>query len=373
MLIEVMYLAEAKNNNIDDLIKKIMDNANSGDDSSEYEIEGGIDDIFNEYLQSSVEYGIRGGKKVAYFPCDNCKKKQVIIEQYNKVCNKQYTPPYVDQDCRDFKIALIVERIEDEIVDKVFKYLIYRTSIREIVCAIVDPEWRRQAEDILRTQGYSNFINDVFGKFNKKQIVQMLFDINYFYFDVEYSRNLDEKDAICMLKYYIVLVLRNKIKESFFRIARLIELELEYKIAVIEGEIRYLIKCILQEIAITPLPAANYNINYFNKIGSLTELLRIFDGLEGGKHEERSDFRHIRDTVMKYEKVIRTTFDLLNKKIKEYEALIGQRRFIVGVTGICERPHVFPTSENGTTPPVVVPPQPVVILDSKNSADGSQE
>jgi hypothetical protein len=201
----------------------------------------------------------------------------------------------------------------------------------------------------------------------------MLFDINYFYFDVEYNRNLDEKDRICMLKYYIVLVLRNKIKESFFRIARLIELELEYKIAVIEGEIRYLIKCILQEIAITPLPAANYNINYFNKIGSLTELLRIFDGLEGGKHEERSDFRHIRDTIMKYEKVIRTTFDLLNKKIKEYETLIGQRRFIVGVTGICERPNVFPTSENGTTHPVVVPPQPVVILDSKNSADGSQE
>jgi hypothetical protein len=369
-----MHLGEIFNDNeIDDIIKKVMENVKEGAAADvDGAIDGSIDDCFNEYLLSSVNYGLKDGKKVAYFPCDTCKQKQVIIEQYNKVCNRQYIPPYVDPDCADFKLALIVDRIDEDIIEKIFRYLVFRISIRDIARAIADPEWRRQAEDILRVQGYSNFINDSFGKFTKKQIIQLLFDINYFYFDLDFSRNLDERECICMLKYYIVLVLRNRIKESLFRIVKLIELELEYKIAVIESEIRYLIKCILQEIAITPLPAANYNITYFNKIGTLTELLKIFDGMEGGKHDERSDFRHIRDTIIKFEKVIRTTLDLLNKKIKEFEALIGQRKFIVGVTGICERPNVFPSSENGLGP-VVVPPQPVVILNPKTSQGGSED
>lgn len=368
-----MRLAGAfSENEIDDIIKRFLENTKEGAADVDGDIEGSIDDCFNEYLLSSVEYGLKDGKKVAHFPCDTCKKKQVIIEQYNKVCNRHYTPPYVDPDCADFKLALIVDRIDDDIIEKIFRYLVFRISIRDIACAIADPEWRRQAEDILRIQGYSNFINESFGRFSKKQIIQILFDINYFYFDLDYSRNLDDKECICMLRYYIVLVLRSRIKESLFRIIKLIELELEYKISVIESEIRYLIKCILQEIAITPLPAANYNITYFNKIGTLTELLKIFDGIEGGKHDERSDFRHIRDTIIKFEKVIRTTLDLLNKKIKEYEALISQRKFIVGVTGICERPNIFPASENGGGP-VVIPPQPVVILNPQNRQEGSQE
>lgn len=359
-------------NEIDDIIKKVMENSKEDAADLEGEIDGSIDDCFNEYLLSSVNYGLKDGKKVAYFPCDTCKKKQIIIEQYNKVCNRHYTPPYVDPDCADFKLALIVDRIDEEIIEKIFRYLVFRISIRDIACAIADPEWRRQAEDILRVQGYSNFINESFGKFTKKQIIQILFDINYFYFDLDYSRNLDEKECACMLRYYIVLVLRGRIKESLFRIVKMIELELEYKIAVIESEIRYLIKCILQEIAITPLPAANYNITYFNKIGTLTELLKIFNGIEGGKHDERSDFRHIRDTIIKFEKVVRTTLDLLNKKIKEYEALISQRKFIVGVTGICERPNIFPTSENGGSP-LVVPPQPVVILNPQDTQGSTQD
>lgn len=368
-----MQLGEIfSDNEIDDIIKKAIENTKEGAADVDSDLDGSIDDCFNEYLLSSVNYGLKDGKKVAYFPCDTCKQKQVIIEQYNKVCNRQYIPPYVDTDCADFKLALIVDRIDDEIIERIFRYLVLRISIRDIACVIADPEWRRQAEDILRVQGYSNFINESFGKFTKKQIIQILFDINYFYFDTDYNRNLDNKECICMLKYFIVLVLRSRIKESLFRIVKLIELELEYKITVIESEIRYLIKCILQEIAITPLPAANYNITYFNKIGTLTELLKIFDGSEGGKHDERSDFRHIRDTITKFEKVIRTTLDLLNKKIKEFEALIAQRKFIVGVTGICERPNVFPTAENGVNP-LVVPPQPVVILNPKTSEAASQD
>jgi len=170
-----------------------------------------------------------------------------------------------------------------------------------------------------------------------------------------------------MVKYYIVLTVRDKIKESLFKIAKLIELELEYKIAVIEGEIRYIIRCILQEIVVTPLPTTNYNITHFNEIGSLTELLKIFNGFEGGKHDERSDFKEIRDTIAKYEKVVRTTFELLNDKIKEYGCLIDQRKFIVGVTGICERPNVYPVYDyEGQN--VIIPPVPIVILNSPSNS-----
>lgn len=360
-------LGEILDKVIDDISSEAAVDESRDDISSEAaadeSIDGNIEDCFSEFLLSSVNYGVKDGKKLAYFPCDTCKRKQVIAEQYNKVCNRHYIPPYVDPECGDYKLLLILERIEGDIVEKIFKYLVFRISIRDIVCAIVDPEWRRQAEDILRIEGYSSFIQNSFGCFNKKQIIEMLFDINYCFFDSTFSRNLDKKECIYMLKYYIVLTIRTRIKESFFRIVKLIELELEYKIAVIEGEIRYVIKCILQEIAITPLPASNYNITHFDKLGTLTELLKIFNGVEGGKHDERSDFRHIRDTIRKYEKVVRTTLDLLNKKIKEYETLIGQRTFIVGVTGICERPSVFPKNEESEDK-MIVPPQPVVIIGS---------
>lgn len=342
---------------IDEFLKKVVSNAkeiNSNDDD--------IDDNFHEFVANTVEYGLKGDKKIPYFPCDTCKRKQVIIDQYNKVCNREYIPPYVDPDCRDYKIALVIERIDAEIVERAFKYLIFRTSINEITDKIDDPEWRMQAEAILRTQGYGSFIEKEFGKFNKKQIIQMLFDINFFYFDSNNKRTLDQSERMCMLKYYIVLTLRERIKESLFKIAKLIELELEYKISVIESEIRYFIKCILQEIVITPLPATNYNINYFNKIGSLTELLKIFNGAEGGRHDERSDFRHIRNTIERYEKVVRTTFDILLKKIKQYEHLLSQRKFIVGVTGICEKPTVMSSGESSSDPSIVIPPQPLIVV-----------
>lgn len=347
---------------IDGFLKKITGTLENDDELERIE----VGDCFDEHILSSVAYGIKGGRKFAYFPCDTCKKKQAIIEQYERVCIKEYIPPYVDKDCRDYKIALVIERIDDCIVEKVFRYLIYRTSIEEILRCIDDPEWKKQAEAILRSTGFKKFIEQNFEKFNKSRIIDMLFDINFCCFDGFYKRNLNECECIDMIKYYIVFVLRDKIKESIFRIAKLIELELEYKIAVIESEIRYLIKCILQEIVITPLPAANYNIETFNKIGSLTDILKILDGIAGkdgccGKHDQRSDFRHIRDTIRKYEKVVRTTLEILNKKINEYERLVNQRRFIVGVTGICEKPSVAPVYENGK-PPVIVPPVPIVVL-----------
>lgn len=349
-------------NQIDELFKKIIDNVNDIDDDNEYD---GIGDCFDEYILSSLNYGYKGGKKVPYFPCDTCGKKKAITEIYYKICNKEYIPPYVDEDCRDYKIALVVEKIDECIVEKVFRYLIFRISIQEIVCVIDDPEWKKQAEYILRSQGYGNFIEHAFGKFNKKQIIQMLFDINFCYFDTYNKRNLREFECIDMVKYYIIQFIRERLKESLFKIAKLIELELEYKIAVIESEIRYLIKCILQEIMITPIPATNYNISYFNKIGSLTELLKIFNGAEGGRHDERSDFRHIRDTVRKYEKVIRTTLELLNKKIKEYEYLIGQRKFIIGITGICDRSTYRPEEDcHGDN--IVVPPKPFIVVNPQD-------
>jgi hypothetical protein len=352
-------------NEIDSLIKRIMEGPKEDDKGG---IDDNFDENFNEYLASSIAYGMKGDKKVPYFPCDTCKRKQIIDEQYKRICNKEYVPAYVDSDCRDFKIALVVDRIDEETLHKVFKYLTYRITIREIVDCIKDPEWRRQAESILRVQGFCNFIEATFGRFDKKTIMQVLFDLSYCYFDDYTSRNLAQNECIEMLKYYVVLLIRNKIKDSIFRIIKLIELELEYKIAVIESEIRYYIKCVLQEIAITPLPATNYNINYFNKVGSLTELLKIFNGSEGGRHDERSDFRHIRDTVRKYEKVVRTTLDALNKKIKQFECLIEQRRFIVGITGICERPNVIPVETGGTN--VLIPPQPLVILSPPKTGSG---
>jgi hypothetical protein len=343
------------NYEIDEFLKKIVKNVK--------EIENEDDDIdsnFQEFVHSTVEYSLKGDKKIPYFPCDTCKRKQIIAEQYNKVCNREYIPPYVDPDCRDYKLALVIDRIDCEIIEKVFRYLLFRISIKEIVDNIDDPEWQMQAEKILRIRGYGNFIEKEFGKFNKKQIVQMLFDVNYCYFDSYNKRNLDDTECISMLKYYIVLTLRDRIKESLFRIVKLIELELEYKITVIESEIRYFIKCVLQELVITPLPATNYNINHFNKIGSLTELLRLFNSHEG-KHDERSDFRHIRDTVRKYERVVRNTLEILNKKIKQYEQLLNQRNFIVGITGVCERQSVVSSGETQGVS-VVIPPQPVIVL-----------
>jgi hypothetical protein len=354
------YMADEQsklNDEIDAFLKSVVDRVRE----AQLGVDDEIEDFFDEVVSSTLSYGTKDGKRVPYFPCDPCMTKQVVAEQYNKVANKEYVPPYVDTDTRDFKLALVLDRTDEKIIEKVFRYLLLRTSIREIIEIIDDPEWRKQAEALLIANGYVTFIEKEFGKISKKLIIQMLFDINYCYFDSYYKRNLTQLECISMLKYYIVVALRDRIKESLFRIVKLIALELEYKIAVIESEIRYLIKCILQEIVITPIPAANYNITHFNKIGSLTELLRLFNGFEGGKHDERGDFRHIRDTIRKYEKVIRTTFDLLNKKIKEYECLIGQRTFIVGVTDICERPNVTPIEVGGAVP-VVVPPQPLIVL-----------
>ncbi|TDT62424.1 hypothetical protein [Fonticella tunisiensis] len=345
-------------NEIDDFLRKVIDKVKENQSKNDFD---DIEDFFDEFITSSLSYGLKDGKKAPYFPCDTCKRKQIITEQYNRECRREYIPPYVDKDARDYKLALVIDRIDDKIVEKVFRYLLLRISIKEITDVIDDPEWRKQAESLLLARGYMSFIEQEFGRINKKLIIQILFDINYCYFNYYYKRNLTEHEIVNMLKYYIIIVLRDRIKESLFRIVKIIELELEYKIAVIESEIRYLIKCILQEILITPIPAANYNITSFNKIGSLTDLLKILNGLDGGKHDERGDFRHIRDTIRKYEKVIRTTLELLNRKIKEYEDLISQRTFIVGVTGICERPTVTPIEINGREP-IVVPPQPVIVL-----------
>ena len=344
-----------------EITKKIKENQKEVYNDNDY------DDCFDEYLLNSVSEGAKNYKKVPFFECDSCRKKQVIIDQYNKVCNREYIPPYVDKDCRDFKLSLVIQRIDDKIIERVFNYLLFRTSIKEILCQIDDPEWKKEARSLLIASGYNNFIRSNFGKFNKNQIIDLLFDINYCFFDEDYKRNLDKDECIDMVKYYIVLTVRDKIKESLFKIAKLIELELEYKIAVIEGEIRYIIRCILQEIVVTPLPTTNYNITHFNEIGSLTELLKIFNGFEGGKHDERSDFKEIRDTITRYEKVVRTTFDLLNDKIKEYGRLIDQRKFIVGVTGICERPNVYPVYDYGGQS-IVVPPVPIVILNSPSNS-----
>ncbi|CDF57356.1 hypothetical protein [Thermobrachium celere] len=345
---------------IDEFIKKLSERFEASEDECEFE------DCFNEFVKESIEGGMKD-KKISYNPCNACRKKQVIIDAYNRICNREYIPPYVDEDCRNYKLALVAEKVEEEILVNVFEYLIFRVSIREIIDKIDDIEWRCKAEDILISTGYDKFIEMNFGRFNKRQIIRMLYNVNYVPFDAERKRTLSEKECITMIKYYIVLALRDKVNESLFKILRLIELELEYKIAVIEDEIRYIIKCILQEILITPIQSNNYNINSFNVVGALTELFKIFDGVvingtvaANGKHDQRSDFRHFRNTIEKYERAIRVSFDLLTKKIKQYGELIEQRRYIVGITGICERPNIYP--KNGNEKDVIVPPKPIIIL-----------
>lgn len=352
---------------IDKVIDKIMSNVRSMEEDHEDDNYDCYDDFILESMNKGTD-----GKKIAYSPCDSCGRKKVIIHNYKRVANREYIPPYIDPDVRDFKIALIIERIDSDTVEKIFKYLLFRVSIRDILDKIDDPEWRKQAEAIIRTSGYSAFIDKNFGKLNKKQIIQLLFDVNFCYFNDYDKRNINNSECEEMLKYYIVLVLRGSIKESLLKIVKTIELELEYKIAVIEGEIRYIIKCILQEIVVAPFPTNNLSVEDFNKIGSLTEVLKVLDGviINGntaalGKHDERSDFRHIRDTIRKYEKTVRTSFDLLNKKISQYEHLLGQRKYIVGVTGICEKASDVRIDDEGT-PPVVVPPIPLVVLNPPN-------
>lgn len=345
---------------VERLIDKIMDNIKENDECNECE---DFKDDFQDYIFESVSSATKN-RRIPFSPCNDCAKKQVIIEQYDRACFKEYIPPYVDTNCRDFKIALVVEKMDECTVETVFNFLILRMSIEDVLSIIDDPEWRAQAENLLLSSGYSCFIQKNFGRISKKLIIQILFDINFCYFNYHNSRTLKGQDCIDMVKYYLVVSLRDKIKESFFKIVKLIELEYEYKIAIIEGEIRYIIKCILQEILITP--NSNLNIDSFNRIGSLTDVLKILDGVivgsstsMHGKHDERGDFRHIRDTIRKYEKVVRTTLDLLNKKIKQYESLIDKRKYIVGVTGICERPNVIPIEKSA---PIVVPPKPIVVL-----------
>lgn len=325
---------------------------------------GNIDDEFEEYVSKGCEHTLRGGRFVTS-TCDSCGKKRVIARAWKKVCNIRYIPPYVDEDCRDFKLALIIEKIDSKIVEKVFKFLIFKVSIQEVVECIEDPEWKKQAESILRANGYYNFVRQEFGEFNKEEISQLLFDVNFCYFDYQNRRTLTDSECITMLKYYIVYVLRDKIKESIVKIAELIELDLEYKIAVIEGEIKYIIKCLLEQLVITPFDGhGNYTITSFNKVGSLTSLLEIFNGINAGRHDQRNDFKHTRDTIYKYEKVLRTSFDFLNRKIKELECLYNQRSFIVGVTGICDRSQF-----EEDTPDIVVPPQPVIILNPRDESN----
>ena len=347
---------------IDELIRRIAQNVKETE--SETRDTADTDDIFEEFVTNSLDYGYLQSKKNLAHHCDSCKKKQIIIEKYNRVCNKEYIPPYVDLDCRDYKIALVIDKIQEDIIEKVFCYLIYRTSIREILDIIKDPEWKHMAENFLIAEGYGHFIKKYFGYFKKKQILEMLFDLNFCYFNVEDNRNLNKNECEDMVKYYVVYILRKKIKESLYKIAKLIELELEYKIAVIEGEIQYLIKCIIHQIVIVPYPPPNSNIQSFNQIASLTDILKILDGIGGpdaqGKHDQRSDFRHIRDTIKSYEKVVRTSFDILNKKIKEYGHLTDQRRFVIGITGICDRQDLL--IQNDGRNPGLMPPVPVVVV-----------
>lgn len=347
---------------IDELIRRIAHNVKEAE--SDIKDSTDTDDIFEEFVTNSLDYGYLQGKKHAARQCDSCKKKQIIIEKYKRVCNKEYIPPYVDPDCRDYKIALVIDRIQDDIIEKVFSYLIFRTSIRELLDIIDDPEWRHLAEDFIHAEGYGRFIKKHFGYFKKKQIIEMIFDLNFYYFNIEDKRNLSKNECEDMVKYYIVYILRNKIKESLYKIAKLIELELEYKIAVIEGEIQYLIRCIIHQIVIVPYPPPNSNIQSFNQIASLTDILKILDGIGGpdaqGKHDQRSDFRHIRDTIKSYEKVVRTAFDILNKKIKEYGRLTDQRKFIVGITGICDRQDPLIQDEGKNSG--LMPPVPLVVI-----------
>lgn len=348
------------NQDLDHEIDNLLNNILKASKKIDHD-KGNISDDFQDYVSHGCEHTIKGGRLVSDV-CDSCSKKRTIARAWKKICNIRYIPPYIDEDCRDFKLALIIEKIEPKIVEKVFKFLIYRVSISQIVDCIDDPEWKKQAESILRSNGYYNFIRKEFGQFDKEEISQLLFDINFCYFDYQNKRTLTDSECVTMLKYYIVYALRDKMKESIVKIVELIELDLEYKIAVIEGEIRYIIKCLLEKLVITPFEGGNYTITSFNKVGSLTDLLEIFNGLNCGKHDQRNDFKHIRDTINRYEKVLRTSFDFLNRKIKELECLVNQRRFIVGVTGICDRGQY-----EEDTPDILIPPQPVIILNPRGN------
>lgn len=56
---------------IDETLKRIFESSGYDEDEN---VE--IGDCFNENILSSVNYGIKDGKKFAYFPCDTCKKNK---------------------------------------------------------------------------------------------------------------------------------------------------------------------------------------------------------------------------------------------------------------------------------------------------------
>ena len=276
----------------------------------------------------------------------------------------------MDKDCRDFRIALVLDRLDEQILQRAVSFLILRTSINDIVSRITKDEWKDEARSMLRNTGFRPFFENNFGKLTKVLITQMMFDVNYCCFDPKFKKNLNKSECVEMVKFYIIAALRDSIKENLYKFAKTIELELEYKIAVIEGEIKYIIRCVLEEIVISPFPVANYTVGYFNKIGSLTEILKIMNGADGGKHEQHEDFRSIRNTIRKYQRVVETSFDLLNKKVKEYECLINQRILIVGITGICETttmPYPIPKGRK----PIVAPPVPIVVLNPPGGTTGN--
>ncbi|MEG0133998.1 MAG: hypothetical protein RR782_07720 [Clostridium sp.] len=341
---------------IDNEINKLLNDIAKASKKLDSE-KGDIGDNFYEFVSEGCNNTIKGGHLVND-PCDSCSRKKVITKTWNRLQRLDYTPPYIDVDVRDFQLALILEKIEPKIVEKVFKFLMYRVSIYEIIGCIDDPEWKMQAENILMANGYYNFIRTNFGEFTKEEISQLLFDINFCLFDYQNKRTLDSSECVTMIKYYIVYSLRNLMKNNIVKIVESIELDLEYHISVIQGEIQYIIKCLLEQLVITPFsPASNYTITSFNKVGALSDLLEIFNGINQGRHDQRDDFKHIRDTIHRYEKVLRTSFDFLNRKVKELECLMNQRRYIVGITGLCGRP----TYEE-EYPEVVAPAKPVIIL-----------
>ncbi|MEF9952125.1 MAG: hypothetical protein RR840_02825 [Clostridium sp.] len=352
------------NQDLDNEINKLLNDIAKASKQMDSE-EGDVSDDFQDFVSSGCDNTLKGGHFVND-PCDSCSRKKVITKTWNRIRNIQYTPPYVDEDIKDFQLALILEKIEPKIVEKVFKFLMFRVSMYEIVGCIDDPEWKMQAENILMANGYYNFIRTNFGDFTKEEISQLLFDINFCLFDYQNKRTLTDSECVTMLKYYIVYSLRNMMKNNIISIVESIELDLEYQISVIQGEIQYIIKCLLEQLVITPFsPASNYTITSFNKVGALTDLLEIFNGINQGRHDQRNDFKHIRDTINRYEKVLRTSFDFLNRKIKELECLMNQRRYIVGITGICGRP-IYEEEQ----PNVVAPAKPVIILNPYDVGNG---
>lgn len=358
-------MADEENKHIDKKVERIFSEI-ADEIKNKQEViddENDVQDAFDEYVVNSVTSGVGEPNKVAFTcgGCDSCKRKQIITEQYYRVTSREYIPPYVDKDCRDFRIALVIDRLDEQILERAVSFLLLRTSIDDVVSRISKNEWKDEARNVLRNVGFKQFFDNNFGKLTKVLIGRMMFDVNYCCFNPRVKKNLNKSECTEMIKFYIIAALRDNIKEDLYKFAKIVELELEYKIAVIEGEIKYIIKCLLQELVISPLPMTNYNINFFNKIGSLTEVLKLMNGFEGGKHDQHEDFRSIRNTIKKYQKVVETSFDLLNKKIKEYECLINQRILIVGITGICETttmPYPLPKGKQ----PIMVPPVPIVVL-----------